>query len=169
MRCPECRARGYSRKAKASEWRCSECGHEWGGTSGPSGSSRSSFDRSPTTWGLVVDTSLICRRRVYGQVSNADAWAASGDIGKRFRHVYSYGGTTRRCHLRRLGNNCPVGWTYFRYVRQKAGAPDRGSAYGLRSVGIRCGVELRFVTGHTAHYWHRISHASHDHDGSVGR
>ena len=34
MRCPECGARGYSRKAKAPV-RCSECGHEWGGERGP--------------------------------------------------------------------------------------------------------------------------------------
>jgi len=31
------------------EWRCSKCGHEWGGKPEPSGSSRSSFDRSPTS------------------------------------------------------------------------------------------------------------------------
>ena len=169
MSCPECRTYGYRRKTMTPEWRCSKCGHEWGRKPEPSGSSRSSFDRSPTTWSLVVDASLICRRRVYGQGGNADAWAAPGDIGKRFRYVYSYGRTTRRCHLRRLGNNCPVGWTYFRYVRQKAGAPDWGFAYGLRSVGVRSGVELRFPTGRTAHHRRRISHASHDHDGGVGR
>ena len=169
MLCPECGAYGYSRNTKTPEWRCSENSHEWGRRPEPSGSSRSSFDSSPTAWGLVVDTSLICRRRVYGQNRNADAWAAPGDIGKRFRYVCSYGRTTRRCHLRRLGNNCPVGWTYLRYVRQKAGAPDRGFAYGLRSVGIRCGMELWFLTGHTAHRWRRNSHASHDHDGGVGR
>jgi|ETNmetMinimDraft_28_1059901.scaffolds.fasta_scaffold07282_2 hypothetical protein len=29
MRCPECGARGYSRKTKTPEWRCSKCGCEW--------------------------------------------------------------------------------------------------------------------------------------------
>jgi len=29
MLCPECGARGYSRKTKTPEWRCSKCGHEW--------------------------------------------------------------------------------------------------------------------------------------------
>ena len=141
----------------------------WEEELGLSGLSRSSFDNNPTAWRLVVDTSLICCRRVYGQNRNADARAAPGDIGKRFRHVYSCGRTTCRCHLCRMGNNGPVGWTYLRYVRQKTSAPDRGSAYGIRSVGIRCGMELRFLTGHTAHRWRRNSHASHDHDGSIGR
>ena len=128
---PECGARDYSRMTKPPEWHCSECGQ----TLGRSGSSRSILDCSPTTWSLFVDAPLICRRRVYGQGGNADAWAAPGGIGRRFWHVYSCGGTAGRSHLRHLGNNCPVGWTYFRYVRQKAGAPDWAFAYGLRNVG----------------------------------
>jgi len=169
MRCPECGARGYSRKAKAPEWRCSECGHEWGGKPGPSGSSRSSFDRSPTTWSLVVDASLICGRRVYGQGGKPDAWAPPGGVGRRFRHFYSRGGTARRGHLHNLGNNCSVGWAYFRYVRQTAGAPDWGFAYGPGSVGVRSRVELQFPTGPTAHHRHRIRNDSPDHHGGVGR
>ena len=169
MRCPECGARGYSRKTKPPEWRCSECGHDWGVKPAPLSSSRSSFDRSPTTWSLVVDASLVCGHHVFGQGGKPDAWAPPGGVGRRFWHVYSCGGTARRGHLHNLGNNCPVGWTYFRYVRQKAGAPDWGFADGLRSVGVRSGVELRFPNGHTAHHRRRISHASPDHHGGVGR
>jgi hypothetical protein len=91
MRCPECGARGYSRKTKAPEWRFSECGHEWGGKPGPSGSSRSSFDRSPTPWNLVVVASLICGHRVYAQGDKPDAWAPPGGVDRRFRHFYSCG------------------------------------------------------------------------------
>ena len=129
----------------------------------------SRFDSSPTTWGLAVDTTIVCRRSVYGQNRNADARAAPGDIGRRFRHIYSCGGTTRRGYVRSLGNNFPVGWTYFRYIRKKASAPDWDFDYGHRSVGIRCGVELQFPIGHTARRWSRSSHASHDNDGSAGR
>ena len=169
MRCPECGAGGYSRKTKAPEWRCIEYGHEWGEKPAPLSPSRSSFDRSPTTWSLVVDASLICRRRVYGQGGNADAWASPGGVGRRFRHFYSCGGAARRGHLHNLGNNCPVGWTYFRYVRQKAGAPDWGFANGLGSFGVRSGVELRLPNGHTAHHRRRIRNDSPDHHGGVGR
>ena len=169
MRCPECEARGYSRKAKAPEWRCSEFGHERGGKPGPSGSLRSSFDRSPTTWSLVVDASLICCRRVYGQGGNADAWATPGGVGRRFRHFYSCGGTARRGHLHNLGNNCAVGWAYFRYVRQTAGASDWGFANGPGGIGVRSSVELQFPNGHTAHHRRRIRHDSPDHHGGVGR
>ena len=84
------------------EWRCSKCGHEWGGKPESSGSSRSSFDRSPTTWSLVVDAPLICRRRVYGQGGNADAWAAPGGVGRRFWHFYSWSGSCRRIALDKL-------------------------------------------------------------------
>jgi predicted MFS family arabinose efflux permease len=101
---PECGARDYSRMTKPPEWHCSECGQ----TLGRSGSSRSILDCSPTTWSLFVDAPLICRRRVYGQGGNADAWAAPGGIGRRFWHVYSCGGTAGRSHLRHLGNNCPL-------------------------------------------------------------
>ena len=169
MRFPECGARGYSREAKAPEWRCSECGHEWARKPGPSGSSRSSFDRSPTTWSLVVDASLICGHHVYGQGGKPDAWAPPGGVGRRFRHFYSCGGTARRGHLHNLGNNCAVGWAYFRYVRQTAGAPDRAFTDGLGSFGFRSGVELRFTTGPTAHHRHRIRNDSPDHHGGVGR
>ena len=169
MRCPECGARGYSRKAKAPEWRCSECGHEWGEKPAPLSPPRSSFDRCPTTWSLVVDPSLICGHRVYGQGGKPDAWAPPGGVGRRSRHFYSCGGTARRGHLHNLGNNCAVGWAYFRYVRQTAGASDWGFAYGLRSVGVRSRVELRFPTGTTAHHRRRISHDSSDHHGGVGR
>ena len=169
MRCPECGARGYSRKAKAPEWRCSEFGHERGRNPGPSGSSRSSFDRSPTAWSLVVDASLICGHRVYGQGGKPDAWAPPGGVGRRFRHFYSCGGAARRGHLHNLGNNCAVGWAYFRYVRQAAGAPDWGFANGLGSFGVRSGVELRLPNGHTAHHRRRIRNDSPDHHGGVGR
>ena len=169
MHCPECRSYGYRRNTMTPEWCCSKCDQEWGRKPEPSCSSRSSFDRSPTTWNLVVDASLICGHRVYGQGGNADAWAAPGGIGKRFWHVYSWVGTAGRGHLRHLWNNRAVGWTYFRYVRQKAGAADRGFAYGPGSVGVRSGVELRFPNGHTAHHRRRISHASPDHHGGVGR
>ena len=169
MRCPECRSYGYRRKTMTPEWCCSKCGQEWGRKLELSCSSQSSFVRSPTTWNLVADASLICGHRVYGQGGNADAWAAPGGIGKRFWHVYSCVGTAGSGHLRHLRNNRAVGWTYLRYVRQKTSALDRGSAYGIRSVGIRCGMELRFLPGHTAHRWRRNSHASHDHDGSIGR
>jgi len=169
MRCPECGARGYSRKAKAPEWRCSECGHEWGGKPELSGSSRSSCDRSPTTWSLVVDASLICGHRVYGQGGKPDAWAPPGGVGGRFRHFYSCGGTARRGHLHNLGNNCAVGWAYLRYVRQTAGASDRGFAYGPGGFGVRISVELQFPNGHTARHRRRIRHDSPDHHGGVGR
>ena len=169
MRCPECRSYGYRRKTMTPEWRCSKYDQEWGRKPEPSCSSRSSFDRSPTTWNLVVVASLICGHRVYGQGGNADAWAAPGGIGKRFWYVYSWVGTAGRGHLRHLWNNRAVGWTYFRYVRQKAGAADWGFAYGPWSVGVRSGVELRFPNGHTAHHRRRISHASPDHHGGVGR
>ena len=144
MRGPECGARGYGRKAKAPEWRSSECGHEWRGKPGPSGSSRSSFDRSPTTWSLVVDASLVCGHHVFGQGGKPDAWAPPGGVGRRFRHFYSCGGTARRGHLHDLGNNRAVGWTYFRYVRQTTGAPDWAFADGPGSSGVRSGVELQF-------------------------
>jgi len=169
MRCPECGARGYSRKAKAPEWRCSECGHERGGKPELSGSSRSSCDRSPTTWSLVVDASLICGHRVFGQGGKPDAWAPPGGVGGRFWHFYSGGGTARRGHLHNLGNNCAVGWAYFRYLRQTAGASDRGFAYGPGSFGVRGSVELQFPNGHTAHHRRRIRHDSPDHHGGVGR
>jgi MFS family permease len=58
---------------------------------------------------------------------------------------------------------------YFRYVRQKAGAPNRAFAYGPGSFGFRSGVELRFPTGPTAHHRHRIRNDSPDHHGGVGR
>jgi len=169
MRCPECGARGYSRKTKTFEWRCIEYGHEWGWQSAPLSPSWSSFDCIPEVWSLVVDTSLICCCHVYGQGGNADAWAPPSGAGRRFRHFYSCGGTARRGDLHNLGNNRAVGWTHFRYVRQTAGAPDWAYADGLRSFGVRSGVELRFPTDPTAHHRRRISHASHDHDGSVGR
>ena len=169
MRCPECGARGYSRKTKTFEWRCIEYGHEWRDKPAPLSPSRSSFDRSPTTWSLVVDASLICRRRVYGQGGNANAWAPLSGVGRRFRHFYSCGGTARRGHLHNLGNNCAVGWAYFRYVRQTAGAPDWAFADGPGSSGVRSGVELQFPTGPTAHHRNRISHASPDHHSGACR
>jgi len=169
MNCEECGARSYITKAKAPEWCRSKCGHEWGRKPEPSGSLRSSFERSPTTWSLVVDALLICRRRVYGQGGNADAWAAPGGIGRRFWHVYSCGRTARRGHFHNLGSDCAVGWAYFRYIRQTASASDWGFAYGLRGIGVRSGVELRFPNGHTAYHRRRISHASPDHHGGVGR
>ena len=171
MRCPECRSYGYRRKTMTPEWCCSKCGQEWGRNPEPScsSSSRSSFDPSPTTWNLVADASLICGHRVCGQGGNADAWTAPGGIGKRFWHVYSWVGTAGRGHLRHLWNNRAVGWTYFRYVRQKAGVADWPFAYDPGSFGVRSGVELRFLNGHTAHHRSRISHASPDHHGGVGR
>ena len=169
MRCPECRTYGYRRKTMTPEWRCSECGQELGGTPGPSGSSRSSFDRSPTTWSLVVDPSLICGHRVYGQGGKPDAWAPPGGVGRRSRHFYSCGGTARRGHLHNLGNNCAVGWAYFRYVRQTAGAPDRAFADGPGSSGVGSVVELQFPAGPTAHHRHRIRNDFSDHHGGVGR
>ena len=169
MHCPECRSYGYRRKTMTPEWCCSKCGHERGMNPEPSGPSRSSFDRSPTTWNLVVDASLICGHRVYGQGGNADAWAAPGGIGKRFWHVYSCGRTARRGHFHNLGSDCAVGWAYFRYVRQTAGASDWGFANGPGGFGVRISVELQFPNGHTAYHRRRISHASPDHHGGVGR
>ena len=169
MRCPGCGARDYSRKAKAPEWRCGECGHEWGGKPGPSGSSRSSFDLSPTTWSLVVDASLVCGHYVFGQGGKPDAWATPGGVGRRFRHFYSCSGTTLRGHIHDLGNNRAVGWAYFRYVRQTAGAPDRAFADGLWSFGFRNRLELRFPTGLTAHHRNRVRNDSSDHHGITGR
>jgi len=75
----------------------------------------------------------------------------------------------RRGHLHNLGNNCAVGWAYFRYVRQTAGPADWGFAYGPGGVGVRSRVELRFPTGPTAHHRHRIRNDSPDHHGGVGR
>jgi len=168
MHCPECRSYGYRRKTMTPKWCCSKCGHEWGRKPEPSCSSRSSFDRSPTTWNLV-DASLICGHRVFGQGGKPDAWAPPGGVGGRFRHFYSCGGTARRGHLHDLGNNCAVGWAYFRYVRQTASAPDWAFADGPGSSGVRSGVELQFPSGPTAHHWHRIRNGSPDHHGGVGR
>ena len=169
MHCPECRSYGYRRNTMTPEWCCSKCDQEWGRKPEPSCSSRSSFDRSPTTWSLVVDASLICGHHVFGQGGKPDAWTPPGGVGRRFWHFYSCGGTARSGHLHNLGNNCAVGWAYFRYVRQTAGAPSWAFADGLGSFGVRSGMELRFPTGPKAHHRHRISHASPDHHGGIGR
>ena len=168
MRCLECGTRSYSRKAKAPEWRCIEYGHEWGEKPAPLSPSRSSFDRCPTTWNLVVDASLICGHHVYGQGGKPDAWAPPGGVGRRFRHFYSCGGTARRGHLHNLGNNCAVGWAHFRYVRQTASAPDWAFVDGPGSFGVRGGLELRLLAGDTTHHRRRSSHGSPDHDDGVG-
>ena len=116
-----------------------------------------------------MDASFICRRRVFGQGFNADAWPPISGVGNRFRHFYCCSGTTRRGHFHNLGNNCAVGRANFRYVRKATGALDRAFADGLGYFGVRSRVELWFPTGHTAHHRRRISHASPDHNGGVGR
>ena len=168
MRCPECRSYGYRRKTMTPEWCCSECGHEWGRKTEPSCSSRSSFDRTPTTWNLVVDAAHICCRSIYGQGSDAHAWPPTSRVGRRFRHLHRCGRTARCGLLHNLGDNRAVSWSYFRHVRQAAGALDRAFVDGLRSFGVRGGLELQLLVRHTTHHRRRSSHGSPDHDDGVG-
>jgi len=169
MRCPGCGARGYSRKAKAPEWRCSGFGHERGGKPEPQirrGVVLTAVQqRGISSSTLLLFAAIVFMVRAVMLMLGPLLVALADDFGTSIAVAGQLAAATFVTWGITAPLVGPISDTYGRKPVLLIGVLLM--ALGVLGSGAAWSYGSLLATA--AHHWHRIRNASPDHHGGTGR